>query len=278
LGQVYIADLFNNSVRSVTDGIINTVAGDPLDFFAFEDGVPATESRLDFPNGVAVDNEGNLYIAETNTNRVRKVDVAGIISTFAGDGTRGSSGDGGPAAFARLNAPLDVAYDPAGRLLVSDSGNNKIRSIDLQSGVIQTIAGSGTSGANGNHGTALDFNLNGPAGIALAPDRSILIADADNNRVLKLTVLFQNADPPVEPPPIQAGGGNGTPDFNDDGIVDFLDFLPFATSFGTMNDTFDLDDDGWVGFSDFITFAEAFGKPTTSNPAYSDAPPIWLRR
>jgi len=278
LGQVYIADLFNSAIRRVTDGVITTVAGDPLDFFAFEDGVPATESRLNFPNGVAVDSEGNLYIAESQAHRIRKVDTMGLISTFAGDGTQGSSGDGGPAAFARLNAPQDIVYDPDGRLIVSDSGNNKIRSIDLRSGIIQTIAGSGSPGANGNQGTALDFSLNLPGGVALAPDKSILIADALNNRVLRLRVQFQDADPPADPPPIQPGGGNGTPDFNNDGIVDFLDFLPFATSFGTMNDTFDLDGDGWVGFSDFITFAEAFGKPTSSNPAYTDTPPIWLRR
>ncbi len=278
LGQIYIADLNNRAIRRVTDGFITTVAGDPLESFVLADGVPATESILEGPNGVAIDSEGNLYIAETQGHRIRKVDVMGQISTYAGDGTQGNSGDGGPASFARLNAPQDVLYNPAGRLIVSDSGNNKIRSIDLRSGIIQTIAGSGNSGANGDKGTALDFNLNLPAGIALAPDKSILIADVRNNRVLRLRVQFQDADPPLEPPPIHPGAGNGTPDFNDDGIVDFQDFLPFAVSFGTMNDTFDLDDDGWVGFSDFITFADAFGKPTTSNPAYTDTPPIWLRR
>jgi sugar lactone lactonase YvrE len=278
LGRVYIADRNNRTVWRLVDDLISTFAGDALGFFSFEDNVPAKESSLTTPNGVALDSEGNLYIAEELDHRIRKVDTAGRISTFAGTGVSGSGGDGGPATFARLNAPQDVVYDPRGKLYVSDSKNHQIRAIDLTSGIIQTIAGTGRSGSNGNQGTSLDFSLDEPGGLAVAGDGSILIADALNNRILRLTVQFQDDEPPIDLPPIEPGGGNGTPDFNEDGKVDFNDFLPFAAAFGAMDPTFDLDGDGFVGFSDFLTFVAAFGRPTSSNPAQLASPPVWLRR
>ncbi|HCK09782.1 MAG TPA: hypothetical protein DHW45_07885, partial [Candidatus Latescibacteria bacterium] len=277
LGRVSIADLFNNAIRRVEDGVITTVAGDPLDFFPLGDGIPATESRVQGPNGVAVDNDGNTYIAEVFGHRIRKVDSSGIITTYAGDGTAGSAGDGGPAQFARLNAPQDLVYDPAGRLYVSDSGNHIIRSIDLATGVIQKIAGSGFSGSTGNQGPSLDFSLDQPGGIALAMDGSLIISDALNDRVLRLTVQFQDDRPAADPTPIDPSGSDGTADFNGDGNVDFQDFLPFAEAFGSNNQAFDLDGDGQVGFSDFLTFANAFGRTVASNPALLGRT-VWLKR
>ncbi len=272
-GRTFLIDYFNEAVRLIDNGIISTIAGDPLDFYSFRDGVPATESSLANPSGVAVDGDGNVYIAESSGHRIRKVDTTGLISTFAGDGAAGSTGDGGPAGLARLNAPQDVVYGPSGRLYVSDSGNHKIRVIDLSSGVIQTVAGSGQRGSTGNQGDALSFSLNEPGGLAVAPDGSVLIADAQNDRVLRLTVQFQDATVPTEPPPVDpGGGGTGTADFNGDGSVDFLDFLPFAEAFGTSNPAFDLDGNGMVGFSDFLNFSNAFGRPISSNPAYRSHP------
>jgi len=265
----------NGTVQKVEGGIINTIAGDPLQFFASRDGVPATESRLTGANGVAVDGTGNVYIAEEAAHRIRRVDPSGIITTFAGNGSPGSGGDGGPAQFLQVNGPQDVAYDPSGILYISDSGNDRIVAIELATGLSQVVAGSGRSGSSGNQGNALEFSLDEPSGIGVAPDGTLLIADTQNNRVLRLAVQYQSVQPPVYPPPIDPGSGDETADFNGDGNVDFQDFLPFAEAFGTVNPAFDIDGDGQVGFSDFLRFANAFGRPTTSNPAYTGGQLSW---
>lgn len=276
-GRTYLTEFFNNAVRVVENGIIETIAGDPLEFFGFADGVPATQSSVTFPSGVAVDGEENLYIAETGSHRIRRVTPDGIISTLAGDGSAGASGEGGPAQFLKLDSPEDVAYDPAGRLYVSDTGNQRVLAIDLETGIAQTVAGSGATGSNGDQGDAINFSLNEPGGLAVASDGTLLIADARNNRILRLTVQFQDAAPPIDLPPIDPGNGDGSPDFNGDGRVDFVDFLGFAGVFNTNSVEYDLDGDGFAGFSDFLIFANAFGRPTASNPAYG-APFVSSRR
>ena len=266
-----------STVRLIKNDQISTVAGDPLQLFPNEDGVQGTKSRLNGANGVAVDGDGNLYIAEIGGHRIRRVDPYGIITTFAGTGAPGSSGDGGPARFLELNGPQDVAFDPAGRLFISDSQNNRVVAIELETGLAQTVAGTGRSGSNGNRGNALELNLDEPGGLTVAPDGSVVIADAGNNRVVRLRMLFQSDAPTVEPPPIDPGSGEARADFNGDGIVDFLDFLPFAEAFGSTSATYDLDNDGLVGFSDFLTFTNAFGRANSSNPAFTGIP-RWARR
>ncbi len=122
-GNLYIADTENNRIRRVdASGTITTIAGTGEQGFS-RDNVPAVATQLDDPTGVAVDDAGNLYIADTENNRIRRVDASGIITTIAGAGARGYSGDGGPAIAAQLNEPIGVAVDAAGNLYVADSGN-----------------------------------------------------------------------------------------------------------------------------------------------------------
>ena len=129
-GDLFIADMSNQRIRKVdTSGNISTVTGDGT--FAFGgDGGPATSAQMWNPIGVAVDSSGNLFIADTSNHRIRKVDTSGNISTVAGTGTQGSSGDGGPATDARLFAPHDVAFDSSGNLLIADLNNNRIRKVE----------------------------------------------------------------------------------------------------------------------------------------------------
>src|SRR4029077_1798122 len=126
------------------NGIIKTVAGNGVSGFS-GDGGSATAASLAFPIGVAVDGAGNLYIADGDNARIRKVTRAGIISTYAGKGTGGFSGDGGAAINASLNIPSDVAVDAAGNLYIADAGNNRVRKVD-GSGTITTVAGTGSDG------------------------------------------------------------------------------------------------------------------------------------
>jgi hypothetical protein len=144
-GNVYIADCLNSRIRKIgTNGIITTVAGNGISAFG-GDGGPAIRASLSFPDSVAVDVVGNLYIADSSNNRIRRVDVNGIITTVAGNGTIGFSGDGGQAKKAELNLPVDVVVDASGDLYIADSNNNRIRKIDTN-GIITTIAGSGPFG------------------------------------------------------------------------------------------------------------------------------------
>ena len=142
-GNLYIADRNNNVIRKVdASGIITTVAGAD-DFGGFSgDGGPATDAELRFPSGVYVDDEGNLYIGDALNNRIRKVDASGVITTVAGNGEEGFSGDGGAATDARLNFPTDLSLDGSGNLFIVDPGNHRVRKVDA-SGVITTVAGSG---------------------------------------------------------------------------------------------------------------------------------------
>jgi sugar lactone lactonase YvrE len=128
-GNLFIADTDNHRIRKVTPGgVISTVAGNGIHSYG-GDGGPATASLLHGPSGLAVDAAGNLFIADNNNNRVRKVTPAGVISTVAGNGTAGFSGDGGPATSAQLKSPSGVAVDTAGNLFIADSGNHRVRKV-----------------------------------------------------------------------------------------------------------------------------------------------------
>jgi sugar lactone lactonase YvrE len=185
-GDLFLADSANNRVREVNpSGVISTVAGNGFPGYS-GDGGPATSAMLNGPSGVAVDTTGNLFIADASNQRVRQVNPGGVISTVAGTGSFGYTGDGGPATSARLNAPRGVAVDAAGDLLIADSGNLRIRTVS-PSGVITTLAGNGSqgyfSGYSGDGGAATAAQLYRPTGIAVDPAGDLFIGDSNNNRV-----------------------------------------------------------------------------------------------
>jgi uncharacterized protein YjiK len=185
-GNLYIADYFNSRVRKVsTSGMITTVAGNGF-FGSSGDGGPATSASLSYPSSVAVDAAGNVYIADTYNSRVRKVSSSGTITTVAGNGTSGFSGDGGPATSARLRDPQGVAVDAAGNLYIADSSNNRVRKVSA-SGTITTIAGTGSPGFFGNGLPGTRAFLYGPSGVAVDTAGNLYIADSSNNRVRKVS-------------------------------------------------------------------------------------------
>ena len=147
------------------------------------DGGPATEAMLNFPTAVAVDAQGHLYIADTMNHRVRRVDAkTGIITTIAGTGQARFSGDGGPADHAALNEPAALAVDTQGQLYIADQSNNRVRSVDLKTGMIRTVAGMGSAAYDGDGKPAAEASLAGPSGLAVA-DGTLYIADTFNGRI-----------------------------------------------------------------------------------------------
>jgi serine/threonine protein kinase, bacterial len=184
-GNVYIAMRDNNIISRIDlKGNMTTYVGTGSSGFN-GDGGKATEARLNVPAGLAFDKNGNLYIADRNNNRIRKVDSRGTITTIAGTGTAGFSGDGGPATQAQLNLPSGIALDGKGNIFISDRSNNRIRVID-SSGKIRTYAGSGNDGFRGDNGPALKASIDRPFGIALDKKGNLYIADRRNNRVRKV--------------------------------------------------------------------------------------------
>jgi predicted secreted protein len=185
-GDIFIADSGNNRVRRIdgTSGIITTVAGNGIATFA-GDGGPATSASLNSPSGIAVDGSGNLYIADTANNCIRRVDaVTGNISTVAGTSLAGFNGDGIAATSATLNKPVSVILNPSGNLVVTDLGNNRVRTID-NSGLIWTLAGDGISTGTpiGDNGPASMAVLDDPEGVALLPSGPLFISELLGNRV-----------------------------------------------------------------------------------------------
>jgi trimeric autotransporter adhesin len=182
-GNLYIADTQNNRVRKVTGGAISTVAGTGTAGFG-GDGGAAANAQLNAPFGVAVDAAGNLYIAEFSNNRVRKVATNGNITTLAGNGVSGFSGDGGQATGAMLNGPQGVAVDSAGNVYIADTANNRVRQV-APNGVISTVAGTGAAGYSGDGGSAVNAQVGNPTAVAVDSVGNVYIADG-NARVRKL--------------------------------------------------------------------------------------------
>ena len=187
--RVYVADMGNSRVRAFTvGGDINTIAGfgRPGRNAGFgRDGVAAATSYLDFPRGVAVDDAGNVFIADTGSNRVREVIVSsGRIITVAGTGRRGdSSARDHKAVHATLNQPMAVAVDGAGDVFIADTGNNKVREVSACTGDIAAVAGTGRRGDSGDGGPAVEARLAVPIGVALDQDGNLYIADSLNNAI-----------------------------------------------------------------------------------------------
>jgi sugar lactone lactonase YvrE len=188
-GNIYISDNNSNVIREVkaSTGIIGTVAGNGNRGYSGDGGI-ATSSMLSEPEGVALDVAGNLYIADWGNNVIRKVTAAtGIISTVAGNGKYGFSGDGGPATSAELWDTSGIALDGLGNLYIADLGNNVIRKVAAATGIIGTVAGNGYQGYSGDGGSAANATLYRPGGVALDPDSNLYIADTSNSVIRKVT-------------------------------------------------------------------------------------------
>ncbi|HXM41748.1 MAG TPA: hypothetical protein VN924_10870 [Bryobacteraceae bacterium] len=180
-GNVYIPDSSNCRIRKVSpDGTITTIAGNGFQGYS-GDGGPATSASLTYPEAVAFDSAGNYYIADEGANVVRKVNPSGTITTAAGTGVSGYSGDGGPATSATLDGPVGVQVDSSDDLYISDQGNDVIRKVT--SGAISTIAGNGVFGFAGDGGPAINAEFGYPASIGLDASGNLYIPDVNNNRI-----------------------------------------------------------------------------------------------
>ena len=211
-GNVIFADTGNNAIREINaiTGNISTIAG-TLGIAGFSgDGQPATSASLSSPLGIAFDASGNLYIADTGNNRIREVSASSqTITTIAGSGSSGFSGDGASAISAQFDQPWGVAVALSGDVYVADFGNNRVRKINLAAGIVTTVAGNGNSSYTGDGGPATSATLNSPAGVVIDPAGNLYIADSENNAIRKVNALTGQ---------ITTIAGNGTALYGGDGF------------------------------------------------------------
>ena len=210
-GNLFITDRNGNRIRKVTagadgkvdgdsDDIITTVAGTGVMSFS-GDGGSATSATLSFLRSAAVDSSGNLFIADANNARVRRVDSStGVITTVAGNGTFGFSGDGGPATSASLNFPEGLAVDSSGNLFIAEHPNERVRRVDVATGIITTVAGTGVKGFSGDGGPATSAQLNTPFGLAVDALGNLFIANFGSARVRKVEGVAAVAPTPTPTP------------------------------------------------------------------------------
>ena len=197
--NLYIADTNDNKVRFVSAAtqVISTVAGTGAQGFA-GDGSAATSAELNFPTSIFLDGSGNLIVADKGNQRVRQFVSGGNISTIAGGGT---GNDGGAATNATLANPFNVAEDANGNLYIADTANNRVRFVNAKTLTITTVAGTGIAGYTGDTGLAINATLNGPTGVALDAAGDLFIADAGNLVIRKVNATTQT---------ITTYAGNGT--------------------------------------------------------------------
>ncbi len=185
LGNIYIADTFNNRIRKIdTSGIITTVVGNGMQGYSGDNG-PALSASLNRPANLGLDVSGNLYIADSGNNRIRKMNTAGIITTVAGNGIGGYSGDNGPAISASLYYPTGVILDALGNIYIADYKNARVRKIDA-GGTITTKAGNGTYGYSGDNGPAILASFSRPTYLALDFSGNIYISDSYSHHIRKV--------------------------------------------------------------------------------------------
>src|SRR5579859_5681009 len=199
-GDLYLPDA--QRIRKVNSktGVISTIAGDGISGFS-GDGGPAKQARMMYPVGIVFDAQGNLLFSDQGTNRVRKIDIRGIISTIAGNGEYGFGGDGGPATAASLANPFGLVMDAAGNLYICDVGSNRVRMVDKQ-GIITTVAGNGTPGYDGDGGPATQASLNFPYAAIVDYGGNLYIADYNN-------LVVRKVDPQGTITTFAGNGGNG---------------------------------------------------------------------
>lgn len=211
-GNLFISDTGNHCIRKVDadTGKITTVAGKgKMSGFDGDNG-QATSALLDSPSGITLDRQGNLFIADFNNSRIRKVDVNSVITTVAGNEISGFNGDGKPATQASLSFPIGIFIDDSGNFLIADSANNRIRKVDAITGIISTIAGTGQDSYNGDQIAATSANLNFPTSVVVDSAGNLFITDSFHNRVRKVDAVSKM---------ISTVAGNGTPDFTGDGSL-----------------------------------------------------------
>lgn len=187
-GNIYFGDVLNRRVRKITvsTGIITTIAGNGSMGYS-GDGGSATNARFHYPTGLLIDNAGNLLVSDIGTHTVRKITAAGIVSTIVGIGSAGYSGDNGSATNALLNQPAEIAMDSRDNLFIADHLNNVVRKIDAISGVITTVAGTGTAGSYGDGGPATAATIIQPYGIFIDKSDDVFIADYYGASIRKIT-------------------------------------------------------------------------------------------
>ncbi len=187
LGEAYLEGSATGSLSVLTPGLMTTVAGDAQWIYS-GDNHPATQSAIFLPQGEVADPAGNLYIADTNNNRVRRVDaITGLMTTVLGGNNAGYSGDNGPGTSALVNAPYSLAIDGAGNLFIGDSGNYVVRMLSTLTGTVTTIAGTGGAGGTpGDNGPASLAHLSGVGGLAVDSLHRLVIADTGNNTIRRI--------------------------------------------------------------------------------------------
>lgn len=184
-GNLFFVDGQNSVVRKIdTNGIISTIAGNGTPGYSGDGGL-ATEAQLYVPYGIVFDSNNNLYISEIGNNVIRKIDTDGIISTIAGNGIKGYSGDGGLATDAQLYGPFGITFDNNNNLYIGERYNNVIRKIDTN-GIITTIAGNGTQGYSGDGGPATSALLYGCRSVTFNDNGHLYIADGNNHVIRKI--------------------------------------------------------------------------------------------
>ena len=217
-GNLYIADRNNHRILKIdSTGTITTFAGTEERGFG-GDGGPAVQAQLRYPTGVAVDGAGNLYIADQNNHRIRKIDSTGTVTTVVGTGESGFGGDNGAATAGQLSYPSGVAVDNAGNLYIADSGNHRIRRVD-STGTITTVVGTGKSGFGGNGGPAVQAQLSYPAGVTVDGTDNLYIADSGNHSIRKIDATGT----------ITTVAGTGESGFSGDGGLAVLALLSYPS-------------------------------------------------
>lgn len=280
MGDLYIADMGNHCIRKVDpSGKITTVAGNGIAGFLGDGGL-ATEARLNAPRQIFIDENGDLYIADTENHRIRVVRTAtGEITTFAGVGELGVPVDGVQATEAEILRPYDVFIDGAGDMFVaeSDEDRNRVRKVSGETGLISTVAGTESKYYFGDGGLATEAGVWTPRSVFVDGRGDLYIADLGNHRIRKVEAVaapttlnigtfLGPTNPPITQPVDVSFETIQRLDANVNGVVDFADFLLFSQQFGLnrddvdFNDAFDIDDSGHIDFIDFITFAKYFGQ------------------
>jgi sugar lactone lactonase YvrE len=204
-GNLYVTDTFNNRIQKITPGGVKSVAAGSGLYGFSGDGGQAIAASLAAPTGVAVDAAGNLFIADTDNSRIRKVGLNGVITTVAGTNSVGFVGDGGPASSAQLSYPTSVALDASGNLFIGDSGNARVRQF-APNGIITTVAGNGSFNFAGDGGSATNASFFSVSGIAVDTIGNLYVSDSSNNRIRKIAFI---KSPPVLASIVQNLGSTG---------------------------------------------------------------------